>query len=81
MFSSVITRNITQRSYQALHRASSTSAQPSMSEASEALQHVTEADKREAGTEKPEKRKKTPWGYNALFISGSVIRESTTTTE
>jgi len=58
MFSSVhLTRNITQRSYQALHRAASTSAQPSMSEASEALQHVTEADKKEAETEKPEKRK------------------------
>ena len=57
MFSSVITRNITQRSYQALTRASSTSAQPSMSEASEALQHVTEAGKKETEIEKPEKRK------------------------
>jgi len=58
MFYSVSrTRNLTQRSYQAAQRAAaSTSAQPSQSEAIEALQHVTEADKQEKAAQKPASR-------------------------
>ena len=58
MFYSVSrTRNLTQRSYQAAQRAAaSTSAQPSQSEAIEALQHVTEADKQEKAAQKPTSR-------------------------
>ena len=51
LYSVNLTRPLSQRSYQVLNRAVST--QPSLSEASEALQHVTEEENQNAAREKP----------------------------